>query len=54
MYRGYGAAVENNLYPYFPGRPPAQIKTEQIIVDRTPEAAISLSPPSKRTTTARR
>ena len=37
-------AVETDLYPYFPGGPPSQIKSVQIAVDRLPGAAIEISP----------
>jgi Putative binding domain, N-terminal/Viral BACON domain len=38
------AAVENTLFPYFPGGPPSQIKSMEIAVDRRPGATISLLP----------
>ena len=41
------AAVETNEYPYNPnGSTPDQIKTQQISIDRSPEATITIIPPA--------
>ncbi len=40
------AAVQNESFPYVPGSTPDQIKTQPIIIDRSPEAAITITPPA--------
>ena len=38
------AAVENDDYPYVPGGTPDQLKTVAVVIDRTPEAVITIEP----------
>ena len=40
------AAAETDDFPYVPGSTPDQIKTQQISIDRTPEAVIIITPPT--------
>ncbi len=38
------AAVENDDFPYVPGGTPDQLKTVAVVIDRSPQAAITITP----------
>ena len=40
------AAVETDDYPYVPGSTPDQLKTVAVVIDRSPEATITITPPA--------